>query len=67
VKKIIFIILLFSIFSCSSYNESKKVNTEKAEAAYSKFNNMKNDLSYDEFKSLIITYSQNKKFPDINK
>ena len=30
-------------------------------------NKYKNDLSYDEFKSLIITYSQNKKFPDINK
>ena len=66
-KEIIFIILLFLVLSCAPYNESKKVNNEKAEAAYSKFNNMKNDLSYDEFKSLIITYSQNKKFPDINK
>ena len=54
-------------FSCTSYNETKKVNIDKAKAAYAKFSDMKNDLSYEEYKSLILTYGQNQKFPDINK
>jgi len=66
-KNTIFIILLFFlIISCTSINDSKKVNIENAEIAHAKFNNMKNDLSYEEYKSLIVTYGQNQKFPDIN-
>ena len=67
-KNIIFIILLyFMTFSCTSYNETKTVNIENAKKAHAKFNDMKNDLSYEEYKSLIVTYGQNQKFPDINK
>ena len=54
-------------FSCTSYNETKTVNIENAKKAHAKFNDMKNDLSYEEYKSLIVTYGQNQKFPDINK
>ncbi len=67
-KNIFFIILLFFInFSCTSYNENKNVNIKNAEIAKVKFDNMENNFSYEEYKSLIITYGQNQKFPDINK
>ncbi len=67
-KKIIFIILSFILlFSCASYNESKDSIIQSAELAHSKFNNINNDLSYQEYKSLIIEYGKNSKFPDINK
>ena len=65
-KNIIYIILiLFITFSCTSYNESKKDNVKSAEIAHTKFNDMKNNLSYEEYKSLIIIYGKNQKFPDM--
>tara|TARA_B100001250_G_C19148027_1_gene506757 strand:+ start:102 stop:308 length:207 start_codon:yes stop_codon:yes gene_type:complete len=67
-KNIIFLILLFSLlFSCTSYNQSKELNNQSAQLAHSKFTNVKNNFSYDEYKSLIVEYGKNSKFPDINK
>ena len=67
-KNIIFAILSFILlFSCTSYNESKNLNIQSAQLAHSKFNNIKNNFSYDEYKSLIIDYGKNSEFPDINK
>ena len=67
-KHIVFIILSFILlFSCASHNESKDLNNQSAQSAHSKFNNINNDLSYDEYKSLIVEYGKNSKFPDINK
>ena len=65
-KNIIFIILLFILlFSCTFINESKNLNIEKAQLAHSKFSNINNDFSYQEYKSLIVEYGKNSKFPDI--
>ena len=65
-KNIIFIILLFILlFSCTSYNESKNLESQKAQIAHSKFSNLSNNLSYQEYKSLIVEYGNNSKFPDI--
>ena len=65
-KNIIFIISLsIFLFSCSSYNESKNLNIQKAQLAHSKFTNINNDFSYQEYKSLIVEYGKNNKFPDI--
>ena len=65
-KKIIFIITLsILLFSCTSYNKSKNLNTEKAELAHSKFTNINNDFSYQEYKSLVVEYGKNSKFPEI--
>ena len=65
-KKIIFIITLSILqFSSTSYNESKNLNTEKAELAHSKFTNINNDFSYQEYQSLIAEYGKNSKFPEI--
>ena len=65
-KNIIFLILLFSLlFSCTSYNQSKELNNQSAQLAHSKFTNVKNNFSYDEYKSLIVEYGKNSKFPDI--
>ena len=67
-KNIIFTILSsILLFSCTSYNESKDLNIQSAQLAHSKFNNIKNNFSYDEYKSLIIDYGKNSEFPDINK
>ena len=67
-KNIIFTILLsILLFSCASNNESKSLNIQSAQLAHSKFNNINNDFSYDEYKSLIIDYGKNREFPDINK
>ena len=67
-KNIIFAILSFILlFSCTSYNESKNLNIQSAQLAHSKFSNINNNLSYQEYKSLIIDYGKNSKFPDINK
>ena len=67
-KNIIFIILSFILlFSCSSYNESKNLNIQNAQLAHSKFSNINNNFSYKEYKSLIIEYAKNSKFPDIKK
>ena len=67
-KNIIFTILSFILlFSCTSYNESKNLNIESAQLAHSKFTNINNNFSYDEYKSLIVEYGKNNKFPDINK
>lgn len=67
-KNIIFAILSFVLlFSCTSYNESKNLNIQSAQLAHSKFNNINNNLSYQEYKSLIVDYGKNSKFPDINK
>ena len=65
-KNIIFIILLsILLFSCNSYNESKNLNIEKAKLAHSKFTNINNDFSYQEYKSLLVEYGKNSKFPEI--
>tara|TARA_B100000073_G_C23708933_1_gene563453 strand:+ start:868 stop:1071 length:204 start_codon:yes stop_codon:yes gene_type:complete len=65
-KNTIFIILLsIFLFSCSSYDESKNLNIQNAQLAHSKFNNINNDFSYQEYKSLIVEYGKNSKFPDI--
>ena len=49
-KNIIFIILAFIfLFSCTSYDASKNLNTQKAELAHSKFTNINNDYSYNEY------------------
>jgi enhancing lycopene biosynthesis protein 2 len=67
-KNIIFAILSFILlFSCTSYNESKNLNIESAQIAHSKFTNINNNLSYQEYKSLIVDYGKNSKFPDISK
>ena len=65
-KNIFFLISSFLLlFSCTSYNESRNLNTEKAQLAHSKFININNDFSYQEYKSLIVEYGKNNKFPDI--
>ena len=67
-KNIIFTILSFILlFSCTSFNESKNLNIESAQLAHSKFTNINNNFSYQEYKSLIVDYGKNSKFPDINK
>ena len=67
-KNIIFAILSsILLFSCTSYNESKNLNIQSAQLAHSKFNNINNDFSYEEYKSLIVEYGKNNKFPDIKK
>ena len=67
-KNIIFAILSsILLFSCTSYNESKDINVESAQLAHSKFTNINNNFSYQEYKSLIVDYGKNSKFPDINK
>ena len=66
-KKIIFIILSPILLSaCSANNLSKDLNIQNAQLAHQKFINTNYDLSYDEYKSLIIEYGKNSKFPDIN-
>ena len=65
-KNIIFIITLsILLFSCTSYDESKNLNSEKAKLAHSKFTNINNDFSYQEYRSLIVEYGKNSKFPEI--
>ena len=65
-KNIIFIIALsILLFSCTSYKESKNLNSEKAKLAYSKFTNINNDFSYQEYKSLVVEYGKNSKFPEM--
>ena len=67
-RNLIFTILLFVfLFSCTSHNESKNLNIQSAQLAHSKYNNINNDFSYQEYKSLIVEYGKNSKFPDINK
>ena len=65
-KNIIFIITSsILLFSCTSYDESKNLNSEKAKLAHSKFTNINNDFSYQEYRSLIVEYGENSKFPEI--
>ena len=65
-KNIIFTILsCILLFSCTLNNESKSLNTQDAQLAHTKFVNINNNLSYEEYKSLIIEYGKNSKFPDI--
>ncbi len=67
-KNIIVPILFFILlFSCTSYNQGNNLNTQNAELAHSKFSNLNNDFTYEKYKSLIIEYAKNSKFPDINK
>ena len=67
-KNIIFILFsLIFLFSCATYNESKSLNTEDGQLAHSKFSNLNNNFSYDEYKLLIIKYGKNGKYPNINK
>ena len=66
-KNIIFTTLSFILlFSCTSGNESTYLNIQNAELAHKKFTDINNDLSYNEYKSLIVEYGKNNKFPDIN-
>jgi len=68
VRILIFIFLSFVfLFSCSSYNKSENLDIENGKLAHSKFVNMNNDFLYDEYKSLVIKYGKNSKYPDINK
>ena len=65
-KNIIFTILSsILLFSCTSYNESKSLNVQSAQLTHSKFININNNFTYDEYKSLIVEYGKNSKFPDI--
>ena len=65
-RNIIFTILLFVLlFSCTSRNETKNLNIQSAQMAHSKYNNINNDFSYEEYKSLIVEYGKNSKFPEI--
>ncbi len=67
-KNIIFILFSFIfLFSCTSYDKSKILNTRDAQLAYSKFKNFNNNFSYDEYKLLIIKYGKNGEYPNINK
>ena len=67
-KNIIFTILSFILlFSCSSYIESENLNIQNAQLTHSKFTNINNNFSYKEYKSLIVEYAKNSKFPNINK
>ena len=55
-KNIIFSILAsMLLISCTSYNDSKNLNAQTAQLAHSKFNNINNDFSYQEYKSLILS------------
>ena len=66
-NKIIFIILSITLLtSCSSNNLSKNLNIQSGQLAHQKFSNINNDLTYQEYKSLIVEYGKNSKFPDIN-
>ena len=66
-NKIIFIILsIILLTSCSANNLSKNLNIQSAQLAHQKFSNINNDLTYQEYKSLIVEYGKNSKFPDIN-
>ena len=65
-KNIFFLISSFVLLlSCTSYNESKNLEIQKAQIAHSKFSNLSNNLSYQEYKSLIVEYGNNSKFPDM--
>ena len=65
-KNLIFGILLsILLFSCTTYNESKNLYIKNAQLAHSKFSNLENEFSYDEYKSLIVEYGKNSKFPDL--
>ena len=65
-KNIIIIIpLSILLFSCTSYNESKNLNTGKPKLAHSKFTNINNNFSYQEYQSLVVEYGKNSKFPEI--
>ena len=67
-KNLFFMLLsLMFVFSCSSFNKSENLNLKKAQLAHSKYNNINNDFSYNEYKSLIIKYGKNNKYPNINK
>ena len=66
-NKIIFIILsIILLTTCSSNNLSKNLNIQSAQLAHQKFSNINNDLTYQEYKSLIVEYGKNSKFPDLN-
>ena len=61
-------ILLSFIFllSCTSYNQNN-LNVKSAQLAHSKFNNINNNFTFDEYKSLIVKYGMNNEYPDITK
>ena len=67
-KNVIFAILSFVLlFSCTSYKGSKNLDIQGAQLAHSKYTNIDNNFSYQEYKSLIVDYGKNSKFPDISK
>ena len=47
--------------------KARDLNIQRAQLAHSKFTNINNNFSYQEYKSLIVDYGKNSKFPDINK
>ena len=49
----------------TSNNESKSLYIKNAQLAHSKFSNIENVFSYEEYKSLIVEYGKNTKFPDL--
>ncbi len=59
------ILLSILLFSCTSNNESKSLYIKNAQLAHSKFSNIENVFSYEEYKSLIVEYGKNTKFPDL--
>ena len=46
-------------------NFSKNLNIQSAELTHSKFTNMNNNFSYQEYQSLVVEYGKNSKFPEI--
>ncbi len=66
-KNIFYIFLSFIfLLSCSSYNQNN-LNVQSAQLAHSKFNNIDNNFSFEEYKSLIVKYGMNNEYPDITK
>ena len=63
--KFFVILLLILLFSCTTHDDSKILNSQKAELAHSKFTNLKNDYSYNKYKLLIVEYGKNSKIPEI--
>ncbi len=61
---LIFLICSF-IFSCSANDKASKLNIKNAEIAHSKFSNLNEELSYNEYKLLIIEYGKNFNYPEI--
>ena len=65
-KNIFYLFLSFTLlFSCTLHNESNNLNIQSSQLAHSKIVNINNNFSFQEYKSLILEYGKNSKFPDI--